>query len=107
MGVEVTPNSFKMPSRQPVFSKLGRILEPTSGEAEHQAGPMDPKSLFQDSRPMGISDLQDFFFYLKGGTLYTPFYWEKGGLMPNYPPSLPPQKHIATKAPRGTDTIWQ
>ena len=63
MGVEVIPNSFKMPSRQPVFSKLGRILEPTSGEAEHQAGPMDPKSLFQDSRPMGISDLQDFFFF--------------------------------------------
>ena len=54
-----------------MFSKLGRILEPTSGEAEHQAGPMDPKSLFQDSRPMGISDLQDFFFLLKGEMHYT------------------------------------
>ena len=68
--MEVTPNSSKMPSRQPVFSKLGRILEPTSGEAEHQAGPMDPKSLFQDSRPMGISDLQDFFFFLLKGEMH-------------------------------------
>ena len=51
-----------------MFSKLGRILELISGEAEQQAGPRDPKSLLQDSRPLGISDLQNFFFfsYLKG-----------------------------------------
>ena len=62
--MEVIPNSFKMPSRQTVFSKLGRILELISGEAEQQAGPRDPKSLLQDSRPLGISDLQNFFFFL-------------------------------------------
>ena len=45
-----------------MLSKLGRILEPISGEAEHQAGPRDPKSLLQDSRPLGISDLQNVFF---------------------------------------------
>ena len=47
-----------------MFSKLGRILELISGEAEQQAGPRDPKSLLQDSRPLGISDLQNFFFFL-------------------------------------------
>ena len=61
LSVEVIPNSSKMPSRQPVFSKLGRILEPISGEAEHQVGPRDPKSLLQDSCPLGISGLQNFF----------------------------------------------
>ena len=60
--MEVIPNSSKMPSRQPVFSKLGRILEPISGEAEHQVEPRDPKSLLQDSCPLGISGLQIFFF---------------------------------------------
>ena len=65
--MEAIPNSFKMPSRQTVFSKLGRILELISGEAEQQVGPRDPKSLLQDSRPLGISGLQNFFFsYLKG-----------------------------------------
>ena len=71
MGVEVTPNSFKMPSGQPVFSKLGRILEQISGEAEHQAVPRDPKSLLQDSCPLGISDLQDFCFLFLLKVRYT------------------------------------
>ena len=82
--MEAILNSSKIPSRQPVFSKLGRILEPISGEAEQQAGPRDPKPLLQDSRPLGISGLQNFFFFFtsRGGALYTPFYWEKGGPMP-------------------------
>ena len=49
-----------MPSRQWVLSEPAKILEPLSGGAEHQVGPRDPGSLLQDSRPLGIIDLQSF-----------------------------------------------
>ena len=59
LGVEVIPNFFKMPSRQPVWGWAS-------------VGSRDPKSLLQDSCPLGISDLQIFiFFFLKGEVHYT------------------------------------
>ena len=50
-----------MPSRQWVLSEPAKILEPLSGGAEHQVGPRDPGSLLQDSRPLGIIDLERIF----------------------------------------------
>ena len=48
-------NLSQIPLRCPLGSQC---------EAEHQVGPWDPKSLLQDSCPLRISDLQNFFFLL-------------------------------------------
>ena len=61
-------NLSQIPLRCPLGSQC---------EAEHQVGPWDPNSLIQDSCPLEISDLQNFFFLsfffflLKGEVHYT------------------------------------
>ena len=69
IGMKVITTSSKKPSRQWVFSEPAKILEPISGGAEHRMGPRDPRSLLQDSHPLGIIDLQRFCFNLKRSRL--------------------------------------